>query len=43
MGDVVRAKAYFRYWGKASPLPANGPAYHLLPYHGLDVARIGKG
>lgn len=41
MGDVVRAKAYFRYWGKASPRPAKGPAYHLLPYHGLDVAAAG--
>lgn len=29
-----------RYWGKAHPLDENGPAYHLLPYHCLDVAAI---
>lgn len=29
--------AYYRYWGKARPR-ADGPRFHLLPYHSLDVA-----
>ncbi|ACS87349.1 CRISPR-associated helicase/endonuclease Cas3 [Musicola paradisiaca] len=34
---------YFHYWGKAqsSSENENGAAYHLLPYHGLDVAACG--
>lgn len=33
---------YFRYWGKAKKDPqAEGPDYHLLPYHCLDVAAVG--
>ncbi len=28
---------YFRYWGKAEK---DGPGYHLLPYHCLDVAAV---
>ncbi len=28
-------KSYYRYWGKAEK---DGPGYHLLPYHCLDVA-----
>lgn len=32
---------YFRYWGKARPRDGNGPDYHLLPYHCLDVAAVG--
>lgn len=36
-------QAYFRYWGKAKPQPAAGDAaYHLLPYHALDVAAVGQ-
>jgi CRISPR-associated endonuclease/helicase Cas3 len=31
---------YYRYWGKARPDKENGPAYHLLPYHCLDVAAV---
>jgi len=27
--------SYFKYWGKAEK---DGDGYHLLPYHGLDVA-----
>jgi hypothetical protein len=27
----------FRYWGKARSDEEKGPAYHLLPYHCLDV------
>lgn len=30
--------SYFRYWGKAEK---DGTAYHLLPYHCLDVAAVG--
>lgn len=33
---------YYRYWGKAKPdADGEGPAYHLLPYHCLDVAAVG--
>lgn len=32
----------YRYWGKARPDDETGPAYHLLPYHCLDVAAVGK-
>ena len=33
---------YFRYWGKAAKpeQPNVGAAYHLLPYHSLDVAAV---
>ncbi|PWC21568.1 CRISPR-associated helicase/endonuclease Cas3 [Brenneria nigrifluens DSM 30175 = ATCC 13028] len=36
-------RRYFRYWGKArqSPDSPGGDDYHLLPYHGLDVAACG--
>lgn len=33
---------YFRYWGKASPEQADSSAYHLLPFHCLDVAACGQ-
>ena len=33
---------YFRYWGKASPSENGEWDYHLLPYHCLDVAAVGK-
>jgi CRISPR-associated endonuclease/helicase Cas3 len=34
---------YFNYWGKAKPsLEDAGAAYHLLPYHSLDVAAVGQ-
>jgi CRISPR-associated endonuclease/helicase Cas3 len=33
------AESYFRYWGKAEK---DGPGYHLLPYHCLDVAAVGR-
>ena len=32
---------YFKYWGKARSETSDGPAYHLLPYHCLDVAAVG--
>lgn len=33
--------AYFPYWGKARP-EAEGPDLHLLAYHCLDVAAVGR-
>lgn len=34
---------YYAYWGKASPAePGRGAKYHLLAYHSLDVAAVGK-
>lgn len=32
------APSYFHLWGKAEPSTDNGPPYHPLPYHCLDVA-----
>lgn len=29
------------YWGKAQPVEADGPCWHPLAYHGLDVAAAG--
>jgi len=34
--------SYFRYWGKARKEDEAGAAYHLLPYHCLDVAAVGR-
>jgi len=31
---------YYRYWGKAKSEADCDPAYHLLPYHCLDVAAV---
>lgn len=31
---------YFRYWGKAQAKPEGGAAFHLLPYHCLDVTSV---
>ncbi len=33
---------YYRYWGKALKDEGAGEPYHLLPYHCLDVAAVGK-
>jgi len=33
---------YYKYWGKAQTNAESGPAYHLLPYHCLDVAAVGS-
>lgn len=35
-------KLYFKYWGKARAKEGVGPAYHLLPYHCLDVAAVAE-
>lgn len=29
---------YYKYWGKAKQEGGERSAYHLLPYHCLDVA-----
>jgi CRISPR-associated endonuclease/helicase Cas3 len=34
--------SYFQYWGKAKPEADDGPAYHLLPYHCMDVAAVAE-
>ncbi len=36
------SEKFYRYWGKANPAEEGGPAYHLLPYHCLDVAVVGS-
>lgn len=33
---------FYSYWGKARPENPSGPAYHLLAYHSLDVAAVGR-
>ncbi len=33
---------YFKYWGKAGKKEGDEISYHLLPYHCLDVAAVGK-
>lgn len=38
---MIETAGYYRYWGKAKPEGESGPAYHLLPYHCLDVAAVG--
>ncbi len=37
----VSSDIIYRYWGKARPDDKTGPAFHLLPYHCLDVAAVG--
>ncbi len=32
---------YFGYWEKARPIDSS-PSFHLLAYHCLDVAALGK-
>lgn len=33
--------AFWNYWGKARPVEGSAAAFHLLPYHCLDVAAVG--
>ena len=35
-------KDYYSFWGKARPENPTGSTYHLLAYHRLDVAAVGK-
>jgi CRISPR-associated endonuclease/helicase Cas3 len=38
---MSNSATYFQYWGKAKNDPGQtGGDYHLLPYHGLDVAAV---
>ena len=38
----MSAPSFYRYWGKARPGVDALAAYHLLPYHCLDVAAVGR-
>lgn len=35
------SKFYFRYWGKADTVCPDGPKWHPLAYHCLDVSAVG--
>lgn len=35
-------QSYYRYWGKASSSEDDDLSFHLLPYHCLDVAAVGR-
>ncbi len=39
--SMTVSASYFAYWGKASPVQAGLDRYHLLAFHGLDVAACG--
>ena len=40
---MIAESTYFKYWGKAaSSSNKSDMAYHLLPYHSLDVAAVGR-
>ncbi|MBX3639340.1 MAG: CRISPR-associated helicase Cas3' [Nitrosomonas sp.] len=41
MNMMLNVPLYYRYWGKARPDTDCKGAYHLLPYHCLDVAAVG--
>lgn len=41
MTDKATASIY-RYWGKVCSKEEKGPTYHLLLYHCLDVAAVGR-
>ncbi len=36
-----KPESYYRYWGKAQPSEDGQAAFHLLPFHCLDVAAVG--
>ena len=40
--DVDAIKSFYRYWGKARPSAGSEAKCHLLPYHCLDVAAVGR-
>lgn len=42
MNRVMERQPYLCYWGKARPREGASPYYHLLAYHCLDVAAVGK-
>ena len=39
--NLSESPSYCRYWGKATVGGDSQTAYHLLPYHCLDVAAVG--
>ena len=38
----MNVPSFYRYWGKAKPVEGDVVAFHLLPYHCLDVAAVGR-
>ncbi len=40
-GRVSEPESYYRYWGKAQPSEDGQAAFHLLPFHCLDVTAVG--
>ncbi len=38
----MNEKGYYKYWGKARRSEDGKWEYHLLPYHCLDVAAVGR-
>lgn len=40
--DQDPVATFHAYWGKASPVAGTLTPYHLLPFHGLDVAACGQ-
>ncbi|SFU27249.1 CRISPR-associated helicase/endonuclease Cas3 [Pseudoduganella namucuonensis] len=42
MVGFVHCPAYFHYWGKARPSKAEIAEFHLLVFHSLDVAAVGR-
>ncbi|WP_375183906.1 CRISPR-associated helicase Cas3' [Aquabacterium sp.] len=41
MSNSLDRAPHLAYWGKASPDVTEGPTWHALPYHCLDVAAVG--
>lgn len=42
MNKTDHGNDYYHFWGKARSENPDAPAYHLLVYHSLDVAAVGK-
>jgi len=40
MPALSPAPSLLNFWGKAQPVSADGPRWHPLPYHSLDVACV---
>ncbi len=37
---IAAMGSFWLYWGKARPVDGSDAAFHLLPYHCLDVAAV---
>lgn len=42
MGRIAGAASYFQYWAKTRRGDEPGASCHLLPFHNLDVAAVGR-